>query len=165
MKYYIYTHAINGVVFYIGSNWNKGTQDRAYNMLSRARTKKWHEYVNENGGKENVTVEIIERFDDRLECLHREHELIYEYQDKNLAIVNKEGYKGSRNPMYGKKGKDNPNTGKVRTEEHKKKYSEAAKRRRIPKKCANCEKDFIARAPNGKYCKECPQHKRKKQTK
>lgn len=165
MKYYIYTHAINGVVFYIGSNWKSGIQDRAYVTKSGQRTKKWNEYVKSNGSREKVDIKIIERFDDRLECLNREYELIEIYHEKGLAFISQEGVKGSKNPMYGKRGKDSPNYGKVRTEEHRKNYSEAAKRRRIPKKCANCEKDFIARAPNGKYCKECPQHKRKKQTK
>lgn len=155
MKYYIYTHAINGVVFYIGSNWNKGTKDRAYIMTSRGRTSGWHEYVNNNGGKENVEVNIIEYFNDRLECLHREHELIYEYQDKNLAIVNKEGYKGSRNPMYGKKGKDSPNYGKVRTEEHKKNYRKAASKRICTLKCKKCGMEFKAKGPTTKYCLKC----------
>lgn len=37
--------------------------------------------------------------------------------------------RGENNPMFGKKGEDCPNYGKKRTEEHKKKYSEAAKKR------------------------------------
>tara|TARA_Y100000034_G_scaffold59644_1_gene72500 strand:- start:17549 stop:18628 length:1080 start_codon:yes stop_codon:yes gene_type:complete len=37
------------------------------------------------------------------------------------------GSRGENNPMFGLKGKDNPNTGKIRTDEQKKKYSEAAK--------------------------------------
>lgn len=37
--------------------------------------------------------------------------------------------KGEKNPMFGKKGPDNPNYGKVRTEEHKKNYSRAAEKR------------------------------------
>ena len=155
MKYYIYTHAINGVVFYIGSNWNKGTQDRAYNMLSRARTKKWHEYVNNNGGKENVKVEIIERFDDRLKCLNREYELIEIYHEKGLAFISQEGVKGSKNPMYGKRGKDSPNYGKVRTEEHKKNYREAARKRMCTLKCKKCNEEFKAKGPTTKYCLKC----------
>lgn len=155
MKYYIYTHALNGVVFYIGSNWNQGTQNRAYNMASRARTKKWHEYVNNNGGKENVEVKVIERFDDRLECLNREYELIEIYHEKGLAFISQEGVKGSKNPMYGKRGKDSPNYGKVRTEEHKKKYREAAAKRVCTLTCQKCGEEFKTKGPTTKYCLKC----------
>lgn len=155
MKYYIYTHAINGVVFYIGSNWNRGTQERAYNMLQRARTKKWNEYVDNNGGKKNVEVEIIERFDDRLECLNREYDLIEIYHEKGLAFISQEGVKGSKNPMYGKRGKDSPNYGKVRTEEHKKNYREAAAKRICTLKCQKCKEEFKAKGPTTRYCLKC----------
>ncbi len=37
--------------------------------------------------------------------------------------------RGSNNPMYGKKGEESPNFGKIRTEEHKKNYSETAYQR------------------------------------
>ena len=43
-------------------------------------------------------------------------------------FINNHDSQGEFNPMYGKKGKDNPNTGKVRTEAHKKKYRAAGKR-------------------------------------
>ena len=155
MKYYIYTHTLNGVVFYIGSNWKLGKPDRAYVIRSGQRTKKWNDYVNKNGGRENVEIEIIERFDDRLECLKREYELIDLYHKKGLAFVSQEGVKGSKNPMYGKRGKDSPNYGKVRTEEHKEKYREAAKNRICTLKCKKCGMEFKAKGPTTKYCLKC----------
>ena len=39
------------------------------------------------------------------------------------------GQRGENNAMFGKLGSDNPNTGKVRTDEMKEKYSKAAKTR------------------------------------
>ena len=155
MKYYIYTHAINGVVFYIGSNWKSGIQNRAYVTKSGQRTKKWNEYVKSNGGREKVDIKIIERFDDRLECLNREYELIEIYHEKGLAFISQEGVKGSKNPMYGKRGKDSPNYGKVRTEEHRKNYREAALKRVCTLKCQKCNEEFKAKGPTTKYCLKC----------
>ena len=155
MKYYIYTHAINCVVFYIGSNWKSGIQNRAYVTKSGQRTKKWNEYVKSNGGREKVDIKIIERFDDRLECLNREYELIEIYHEKGLAFISQEGVKGSKNPMYGKRGKDSPNYGKVRTEEHRKNYREAALKRVCTLKCQKCNEEFKAKGPTTKYCLKC----------
>lgn len=142
-------------MFYIGSNWKSGIQDRAYVTKSGQRTKKWNEYVKSNGGREKVDVEIIERFDDRLECLNREYELIEIYHEKGLAFISQEGVKGSKNPMYGKRGKDSPNYGKVRTEEHKKNYREAALKRICTLKCKKCNEEFKAKGPSTKYCLKC----------
>ena len=39
---------------------------------------------------------------------------------------------GTNNPMYGKRGKDNPNYGKIRTEQQKEIYRKAYKGKRVP---------------------------------
>ncbi len=44
------------------------------------------------------------------------------------TCIKEHSSRGEMNGMFGRKGQDSPNTGKVRTEEHKKRYSEAAKK-------------------------------------
>ena len=155
MKYYIYTHSINGVIFYVGSNWMRANKNRAYEISRRDRTLSWNDYVDSNGGKEKVEIKIIETLNDKKECLKRELEIIEELQRKGLAMACKEGNSGKKNPMYGKKGKDNPNTGKIRTEEHKRKYREAFKKRMYTKICVKCGSSFQTKGANAKRCEKC----------
>lgn len=115
-KYYVYTHSINGKVFYVGSNYRAGNPYIAYEKSGRS--KKWYEIVNENN--ENYDIEIIQYFDTSTEAINYERQLIRYYHDIGLAQASGEDYRGERNGMYGKENK----WGK-HTEDSKKKISKA----------------------------------------
>lgn len=83
MKYYVYTHKIprTNIIFYIGSNWQGGNPNRAYEI--RNRPVKWHDVVVDYFGAFNV--EIVARFDNPEEC--------YQFEMESIAILQDEfGY-------------------------------------------------------------------------
>ena len=53
---------------------------------------------------------------------------------------------GEKNPMYGKRGKDNPNYGKTRTEEQKQRSREGYKGKRVPVRVHGIDYESVARA-------------------
>jgi len=60
---------------------------------------------------------------------------------------------GINNPMWGKKGADSPNTGKVRSQEHRENYSKAAHKRykENPELINQRRKETIARLERGEF--------------
>lgn len=101
-QYYIYTHSINGKVFYVGSNFVKGNPNRAYEKFSRP--KKWYEIVEKNNW--NYDIEIVDYFDTGKQAARAETELIYHYHDIGQAEASGEDMRGKlvgeKNGMYGK---------------------------------------------------------------
>lgn len=63
------------------------------------------------------------------------------------AMMNRD-MSGSNNPMYGKRGKDNPNFGKKRTEEQKQRSREGYKGKRIPVRVNGINYDSVKAASN-----------------
>jgi hypothetical protein len=99
--YYVYTHSIDGKVFYVG----KGRGNRAYQ--TRSRNRYWHNMVNKYG---HPTIKIVK---DKLtddESYELEKTLIKEYGIDNLVNISEGGTiygdsydkSGNNNPMYGK---------------------------------------------------------------
>ena len=90
MKFLIYGHYVNDKLFYIGSNWLKGDENRPYDF--KYRVPHWFNFVYSNGYSEkDVQVKIIEEVlddvDERsIKTLNRENELILEHKD---SIINK----------------------------------------------------------------------------
>ena len=142
--YYVYTHSINGDVFYVGSNWSKGNQERAYE--TNGRPEKWHEFVNANNME--YEVRIVSRHTSSIEAHRAEYKMIEEYHDIGLAEASGEDQRGSRNPMWGRKGKLSPFYGKERPESVKKKISEANKGRCVGSKSV-LSKAIEMTAPSG----------------
>ncbi|WEZ08125.1 NUMOD1 domain-containing DNA-binding protein [Priestia flexa] len=81
MKYYVYAHKIKNtdIIFYIGSNWQGGNPERAYE--TKNRPKKWHEVVAEHNGA--FDVEIIGRYYNDRRAYECEMILMAYYQDKH----------------------------------------------------------------------------------
>jgi len=79
MKYYVYVHKVKNTntVFYIGSNWQGGNPNRAYERIKRP--KKWTEEVTKHNGEYHV--DIIAYFDIAKEAYDYEMELMAQYQD------------------------------------------------------------------------------------
>lgn len=73
--------------------------------------------------------------------------------------------KGENNPNWRNgdkiKGENNPMYGKTHSEDTKKKMQERAKNRAFDKICLKCNKEFIAKAHNTKYCPECKPRRKK----
>lgn len=143
-EYYIYTHSIEGKVFYIGSNWFKCNDNRAYEK--NGRPKKWHEIVNANGG--NYDVEIVSRHKESKETYRAEYKMIERYHDMGLAEASGEDQRGSRNPMWGRRGELNPFYGIKQSESAKKRVSEANKGRYLGSKSV-LAKTVEVTFPNG----------------
>lgn len=124
MKYCVYSHSINGIVFYIGSKVSKN--NRPYDK--KQRNKDWWNFVNSNNG--NYDVEIIKEFNNKHECLSYEMKLIREYHDKGQALASHQDYRGERNGMYGisRTGEQNPFYGKKHTEDTIKRIREKARK-------------------------------------
>ena len=88
MKFLIYGHYVNDKLFYIGSNWLKGDENRPYDF--KYRVPYWFEYIYSNGySLDDVQVKILEVIEDDVNekskaTLKRENELILE--NKHLVI-------------------------------------------------------------------------------
>ncbi|MDQ0999762.1 hypothetical protein QFZ28_000162 [Neobacillus niacini] len=115
MKYYVYTHSLNGEIFYAG----KGSGARA-SRLTR-RSERWNQIVRDKSG--DVQVNIVARFHDEIEAYDFEKKLIELYKSIGLCRANEslgtkitdqtkeklsEKKKGRRNGMYGKTGGKSP---------------------------------------------------------
>lgn len=121
-EHYIYIHRRNdtGEVFYVG----KGSGKRAFD---KKRNDWWKRIVSKCG----YTVEIIEWFDDHDSALAREVELIAEYREKGVQLVNLtdggEGAKGYKHTPETRKIMSIKHIGKTPSDETKKKLSLAKK--------------------------------------
>lgn len=111
MKYYVYTHSLDGQVFYVG----KGCRNRA--QLFKRRSKLWHDIVGDRQAE--IEIEIVKYFDDEMKAFDFEGELTAYFKNIGQAQANKiigtkptdetkrllsETKKGDRNGMYGKRG-------------------------------------------------------------
>lgn len=94
-KFYVYTHSIDGMVFYVGAA--QGRPQRAYEKTMRP--KKWYEFVDGNNGE--YEIEIVAHYDNKKEARKAEAELIYFYHDHGLAEANGEDLRGERSHMFG----------------------------------------------------------------
>lgn len=81
-KYYIYEHYINNELFYIG----KGQKLRALEL--NGRSKRWNKRVEENGGTDEVTIEIIAHFDVNEEALNFKKKHIKKMYHSKANLVN-----------------------------------------------------------------------------
>ena len=82
---YLYTHSINGIVFYVGC----GTKDRPYDKHSRS--KQWKNKVSLNDWVYNI--EIISEFNDKEKALIEELKLIRILMPECNLLVAKRFYK------------------------------------------------------------------------
>lgn len=113
MKYYVYTHKLNGNVFYVG----KGSKNRS-NRFS-LRSQPWNDFVGDN--QKGIEVDIVRYFDDESQAYKFEEELTTHYKKLGQAQANviagvtisenvkrkiSEGLKGENNGRYGVTGKD-----------------------------------------------------------
>lgn len=128
-KYCVYTHSLNGIVFYVGMGL---TIYRPENF--RCRSKYWKDFVKNN--TKNIKINIVKTFDNREDALKLEKELIIHY--KNLGQAQANIFIGTSNPnelngMYGKghlvSGEKNHFYGKTHTNEVKEKISKHCKER------------------------------------
>jgi hypothetical protein len=92
LQFYIYRHILDGKTIYVGSNWFKGDENRAY--ASKGRGTLWNKHLK---GKP-YEVEIIEYIEDD-ECpskktLAREKEIIKSFKEKGECIANRENIVG-----------------------------------------------------------------------
>lgn len=142
--YYIYTHSIDGRVFYIGSNWSKCNENRAYER--NGRPKKWHEIVDANDGRYDVN--IVSRHKESRETYRAEYKMIEKYHDMGLAEASGEDQRGKRNPMWGRRGELSPFYGMKRPESVKRRVSEANKGRYLGSKSVLAKKVEVT-FPNG----------------
>ena len=71
---HVYTHSINGVVFYVGC----GSGSRPYSDKSRSRV--WHKIVNDNN--RSFDIDIVFRSHNKHEALLEESKLIMSLQPK-----------------------------------------------------------------------------------
>ncbi|MEH7033458.1 hypothetical protein V7054_14785 [Priestia megaterium] len=79
MKYYVYIHKIKNTdtIFYIGSNWQGGNPNRAYERIKRPN--KWIDEVVKRNGEYDI--KIIAYFDTAKEAYNHEMKLMAQYQD------------------------------------------------------------------------------------
>lgn len=127
--FYVYQHLRkdNDIPFYIG----KGCKDRAWRK--RRKNKGWNNIVNKVGFK----VEILKYFKDEIKAIEYEHQLIKEYRDNNIELVNQTQYsKGGTSYSYTDEVKKKQSLGQIGTkrpknEEWCRKISEANKGRKI----------------------------------
>lgn len=79
MKYYVYVHKLKNTntVFYIGSNWQGGNPNRAYERIKRP--KKWIDEVAKHNGEYDV--EFIAYFNTGKKAYYYEMKLMAQYQD------------------------------------------------------------------------------------
>lgn len=113
MKYYVYTHKLNGEIIYVG----KGTRNRAYRFYRRSEL--WKTIV---GDKQDlIKADIVAWFDDEMEAFEYESKLTAQYKSMGLCRANitvgtkltentkriiSEKLKGESNGMYGIRGGD-----------------------------------------------------------
>jgi hypothetical protein len=112
--YYVYTHYVNGKVFYVG----KGRKNRAYE--TRSRNKYWWNTIKKYG---EPVIEIIYSNLSETDAYLKESELIETYGLNNLT--NMVSY-GPISNGYDKTGKNNPMYGKEHSTKSKRKMSEIA---------------------------------------
>lgn len=115
MKYYVYTHSLNGEIFYVG----KGSGTRVKRLTYRSE--RWKEIVGDKSI--DVEVNIVARFHAGKEAYDFEKKLIELYKSIGLCQANEslgtmisdqtkqklsEKKKGAKNGMYGKTGGKSP---------------------------------------------------------
>lgn len=120
-KYCTYTHAINGVVFYVGH----GTFNRPYEKGRRGKDRNtlWFDIVEENNWQYEIN--IVFESNSKAECLQKEVELTKAYKEIGEASANKNignalsEEQKSLLSQYGKEKTGNKNSfyGKHHTEE------------------------------------------------
>lgn len=120
--YYVYTHSINGKVFYVG----KGRGNRAYQ--TRSRNRHWHNVVNKYG---QPTIEIVKDNLTNDESYELEKTLIKEYGISNLTNKSEGG--SIYGDSYDKSGENNPMYNRHHSEETIQKIREDALKRKIGK--------------------------------
>lgn len=93
-RYFVYTHSIGGVVFYVGSSYmrvKRGGALRTWHERAYTKSKRepeWYAFV---CGRE-ITVDIIGYYETKEAVLDTEYTLIHELRDKPYAqLVNKLG--------------------------------------------------------------------------
>lgn len=81
-KYYVYTHSLDGVLSYIG----KGQGTRCLEFYRRSDN--WNKYIREKQKNiYDVSVEIVGQFEDELEALKFESNLIISHSSNESEIV------------------------------------------------------------------------------
>jgi hypothetical protein len=127
--FYVYQHLRkdNNIPFYVG----KGLKNRAYKKSRR--NKGWNNIVNKVG----FIVEIIKYFNNEDDAIEYEHNLIKEYRNKNISLVNQTKYSsGGTKWSYTEEVKQKQSLGQVGTKrpkskEWREKISKANKGRKI----------------------------------
>lgn len=118
--YYVYTHSINGNVFYVG----KGRGNRSHQ--TRSRNRHWHNVVSKYG---QPTIQIVKDNLTDVESYDLEKKLISEYGIDNLTNISEGG------PLYGstydKSGKNNPMFGKTHSDIAKKRIGDSKRDKKL----------------------------------
>lgn len=134
MKYYVYTHSLDGKVFYVGQSNTSTEINRAYQFHKTKRNSAWNDYTKDR--QNEIIVEIVKYFDDKKESELYEKELTLFYWSIGQAQCNIQAGKskyGKVNGMYGKgyliSGENSYWKGKHLSEETKQKISKANKGR------------------------------------
>ncbi|MGG2025041.1 hypothetical protein AB1282_04640 [Gottfriedia sp. S16(2024)] len=102
--FYVYSHSLDGKIFYIGSNCgtnNKHNPNRAWERSYR--NDKYKNYVGDRLNE--IEVNILEWLPIRTtsgECQRREIEWIHYYHDLGLAECSGQDHRGEKNGNYGK---------------------------------------------------------------
>ena len=122
MKYYVYIHSHNGVIFYVGSNYLTGNKERAYDFRKSQRTPSWNKFASEINYEIEVT--IVQVFEDPTKAKAYEIKLIQELHDIGQAQCSHEDRRGELNGMFNKN----------HSEESRRKMSKAKAGKRRPDK-------------------------------